>query len=397
MTLPTGEERIQAQALNLSEKGLFIGTDTVCDVGATLRLCLPIGEDELDLEGRVAWARRVSRSGAPAGIGIEFTNIDHERLEQVKVAIGSDREHGIRVRFAGLPAPIRARASVSGEVLSLHTELPFLKIGSVAEFSLEGDATSHRGRIGSVSIEPGSTTDVPRLRIEVDVLGFGHSDEDEPEATDASTPAIQVPDAAPRWIEPNAELSTTERISTHRRWVAPTVTAAAALMGFATTFALLGSPTGGTQPLEVAPSAFAPPASESRTVSIAAMEAQALPMPAATSVELDGGALEVTGDDDQTRVVLRLAAGTTADARHYLLANPAGVAVNLPSAQLAAARKIHWIDHAAVKKVWIRETDDGAQARIFFADDEGRDYRVEAIDGAITVTIDRRDGLAALP
>ena len=410
MTLPTGEERIQAQALNLSEKGLFIGTDASCDIGVTLRLSLPLGSEELDLEGRVAWARRISRAGAPAGIGIEFTNLDHDRLEQVKVAVGSDLEHGIRVRFSGLPAPIRARASVDGEVLSLHTELPFLKLGSVADFSLEGDATSHRGRIGRVSIEPGSSTDVPRLRIEVDVLGIGEADTDSTidEADDPEGPqelvesaeqsgAIVVPSAAPQWIEPSLEVST-ERIAIHHKWAAAGITGGAAVIGFAATFALLGTSSRPLPaPAQVVISADAPSATLADRPSTA-MEAPALAPPATpaagAATPVPGPAssdaahsLSVRSTETDTTVSMRLAAGTTDGLRHYLLADPAGVAINLPSAELEAERKVHWLDRGPVKKVWIRDYDGGAQVRIFFPDRTARDYRVATNDGLVTVSI----------
>jgi Tfp pilus assembly protein PilZ len=415
MSQPPEDENVPGQALNLSERGMFIGTDRPYEIGSTIRLRLPLGSDELDVAGRVAWTRPLPRGGAPAGVGVEFTDLSSESLDQIKTVIGSDREHGIRVRFAGLPGPIRARAAVSGDGLSLHTELPFLRLGSLADFSLEGDATSHRGRIRRVSIEPGGTSDVPRLRIEVDVLGVGSTDsqpvvygrsepkvDDSPESEDSGPapvdvdaesepseelqtppqPAIEVPAAAPQWIEPSIEGST-EKVIRHRHLAPVVVTSAAAALGFAGTFALLGHdgaalsapaielPAGAAETTPAPAFAFEPPAHPGATVSAPV------------------GSVVVRTTGETTTIRLTVAEGTTDGLTHYLLSDPTGVAINLPGATVEAEHKVHWTESGHAKKVWVRSVEEGDQVRIFFPDGAQRSYRVDTDGTVIDVTITR--------
>ncbi|MBT8493682.1 MAG: PilZ domain-containing protein [Deltaproteobacteria bacterium] len=397
MSQPPEDEDVPGQALNLSERGLFIGTDRFFEIGSTLRLRLALGTGQIDVGGRVAWTRPLPSAGAPAGVGVEFTDLDSHGLERIKAAIGSDREHAIRVRFAGLPAPIRARASVSGDALSLHTELPFLRLGSLATFSLEGDADSHRGRIHRVSIEPGGSSNVPRLRIEVDVLGIGvsaHHPEDEVELLDReqpiaaidepapSRPAIVVPEAAPQWIEPTVEESTEKIVK--RPLLAPlAVTAAAAILGFTGTFAVLGYD-GKSVPAPTI--SFPEPASAADPTPAFAAEPPAHPVTAAPA-QTRGLGIRTSGES--TIVELTLAQGTTDGLTHYLLADPTGIAVNLPGGTVEAEHKVHWTETGHAKKIWIRDTESGDQVRIFFPDASNRSYRVVNDGVHVTVTISR--------
>ena len=92
----------------------------------------------------------------------------------------------------------------------------------------------------------------------------------------------------------------------------------------------------------------APPASQGETPAAAK---QAL-----IAVEREGGA-----------VVLRLGLrGSATEARHYELADPDGLAINLPHARPAGAFGHYPINRGGIRTVWVRERLGGMQVRVFF-------------------------------
>ena len=71
-------------ARNINEGGLFVETDSPQEVGALvdLEFKLPGRETPLEVMGRVV-RTEVTDGDGPAGMGIEFENLDHECRAQI--------------------------------------------------------------------------------------------------------------------------------------------------------------------------------------------------------------------------------------------------------------------------------------------------------------------------
>ena len=64
---------------NLSEGGLFVKTDTPMDLGTPMKLELEVeGAPALKLEAVVAHRRELDNLDGPAGMGVEFQNVEAE-------------------------------------------------------------------------------------------------------------------------------------------------------------------------------------------------------------------------------------------------------------------------------------------------------------------------------
>jgi uncharacterized protein (TIGR02266 family) len=87
--LPDGTSMSSSFCRNISEKGLFLELYPLIPVGEKVRLSfrLPTRNRPLLLEGIVRWSRDDDPAQGPAGIGIEFTQLTHDQIEELRVEL----------------------------------------------------------------------------------------------------------------------------------------------------------------------------------------------------------------------------------------------------------------------------------------------------------------------
>jgi uncharacterized protein (TIGR02266 family) len=74
---------------NLSEGGLFLRTLAPLGRGASTRVRFACGNaTEVEADAVVVW-RREHADGGPAGMGLQFTQVMKEHLDQIRAFIGS--------------------------------------------------------------------------------------------------------------------------------------------------------------------------------------------------------------------------------------------------------------------------------------------------------------------
>ena len=87
----SGEVTVYAQMANFSEGGIFLKTLAGVQQGAraAIRFQIDSQSDEIAAEAVVVWRREVT-NGAPAGVGLEFVNLDPTLRDRLRSFIGED-------------------------------------------------------------------------------------------------------------------------------------------------------------------------------------------------------------------------------------------------------------------------------------------------------------------
>jgi type IV pilus assembly protein PilZ len=99
-----------AYSVNLSKGGIYLETDNPMPMGTVLNLRFSVpGGDPLEVTGVVAWVRGVPEPGKPAGMGIEFENLDGRHGEVID---------GIVAAFRGIRVVVLAKSSQTRSVLA---------------------------------------------------------------------------------------------------------------------------------------------------------------------------------------------------------------------------------------------------------------------------------------
>jgi uncharacterized protein (TIGR02266 family) len=99
-----------AYSVNLSKGGIFLETETPMPMGTVLNLRFSVpGGSTLEVTGRVTWVRLDPEPGKPAGMGIEFENLDGRHGEIID---------GIVAGFRGIRVIILAKSSQTRSVLA---------------------------------------------------------------------------------------------------------------------------------------------------------------------------------------------------------------------------------------------------------------------------------------
>ena len=84
---------VRSYMLNVNNGGLFLKTEKplALDAAVTMRIQLPDDPVNMNIEGRVVWTNKKSKS-FPSGMGIQFTSIMPEHQEKIKVFVDANRE-----------------------------------------------------------------------------------------------------------------------------------------------------------------------------------------------------------------------------------------------------------------------------------------------------------------
>jgi uncharacterized protein (TIGR02266 family) len=118
-----------AYTSNLSKGGLFIETETPLPVGAelVLRFTIPGAELPIEVGGVVAWLRPEMVEGKPAGMGVEFEQLDARHGQIVDQVVASF--HGLQIMVVA--SGFQARAQLARAVRSILSTAEVVEAASV--------------------------------------------------------------------------------------------------------------------------------------------------------------------------------------------------------------------------------------------------------------------------
>src|SRR5262252_9025920 len=180
--MQTGElgAAFEARSVNLSVGGVYVESERVLDPGAQVEMKVNLhdGGSPLEARGEVVWVKSQDES-AKAGMALRFLALDEMSARRIARLVASRvREptgmlkRKVRIKLAGLPAPLRAVArDLSEQGVMLEAELPWLKLGS----AVTTEVTQGRERVGrlkwvGIDVAPSGAA---RLRISVDFTADG--------------------------------------------------------------------------------------------------------------------------------------------------------------------------------------------------------------------------------
>lgn len=218
-----GIPAFEAEAVDVSQRGMHLRTAYLPDNGAPLVCRFEDGGREIVVEGKVAWRREGSRGGE---FGVEFTALDsssvgalrdlcdgHAPDEQAR----EDAEHDskaevgsrVRLHIDGLGSPMKARVREAGsEKVQVGSNLEFLKVGRKLEVEdLEAGGRRH-AQIDGVSVAIDPQTRIPQLVVQ---LRFEGSEDSTPEP---SVTALNH-EAGPRGFKISSSSVTTDAQPAH--------------------------------------------------------------------------------------------------------------------------------------------------------------------------------------
>ncbi len=170
------DDSVVARVQNLSPHGVFVTASDLPEAGTEVLCRLDLGGQHRTVRGRVAWVRRASAAtpDKSPGAGIEFLDLDDKDAELLNRVVEPDPRDSkpVDVWFEGMAAPIRCQAAVLGEGVRLATRLPFLRLNSTVRVSFgPNGGGNEEGTLDAVVLEPSSEDGVPRLQLNVSLLG----------------------------------------------------------------------------------------------------------------------------------------------------------------------------------------------------------------------------------
>lgn len=214
-----GIPAFEAEAIDVSARGMHLRTAYLPDSGAPLVCRFEEGGREIVVEGKVAWRREGSRGGE---FGVEFTALDSGSVGALRdLCDGADgkeeaaephedkskSEIGSRVRLHidGLGSPMKARVRESGtQNVQVGSNLEFLKVGRKLEVEDLEAGGRRQAQIDGVSVAIDPVTRVPQLVVQLRFAG-GEDTTPEPSVLNFGDPL-----AAPRGFKIPAGSVTTD-------------------------------------------------------------------------------------------------------------------------------------------------------------------------------------------
>lgn len=73
---------VYARIHNLSEGGLFLRTSTPLSLGS--KAVVRFGEPGIEATAMVVWSRGAESQGGPAGMGLQFVEVDESRKDLIR-------------------------------------------------------------------------------------------------------------------------------------------------------------------------------------------------------------------------------------------------------------------------------------------------------------------------
>jgi hypothetical protein len=202
-----GTPAFEAEALDVSARGMHLRTAYLPEEGAPLVCRFEDQGREIVVEGVVAWRKESKKGGE---FGVKFTALDSRSVDSLRELVkrdiqdqndsgdGAARGSRVRLHIEGLGSPMKARVRAGGtQKLKVGSNLEFLKVGRKLEIE-DLDAGGRReARIDGVEVVVDAQSQVPQLVVALRYDGV--EDTPEPSVLDlggeASKPASLFIDA----------------------------------------------------------------------------------------------------------------------------------------------------------------------------------------------------------
>jgi len=204
----------QAESCNVSGRGMQVRTSFLPDIGEELVCRFNLGDDEVLVEGRVAWRSEGEDSGE---FGIQFTALDADsadvlqavgepapRIESVappaSVDIEEDEEERelssggrVKLHIDGLGAPMKACVHEgTSRKVRVGSSLEFLKMGRALQVEDMEGGGSRGASVDAVNVVINPSTSVPELVVQLRYEGMSPT----PPPAEASEDVLDYEDTA---------------------------------------------------------------------------------------------------------------------------------------------------------------------------------------------------------
>jgi hypothetical protein len=226
-----GIRPFEAEALNVSARGMHLRTAYLPEAGAPLVCRFEDHGREIVVEGVVAWRKEREKGG---DFGVTFTALDSRSVDALRGLIKTSEPDGddeggeaiqgsrVRLHIEGLGSPMKARVRSGGsEKIQVGSSLEFLKVGRRLEIEDMEAGRRRVAHIDGVEVVINPRTSVPQLVV---ALRYEGATEDTPQPTvtdlglDASPreaklrlrPEAVTTSAAPGEPEPSGDMPATD-------------------------------------------------------------------------------------------------------------------------------------------------------------------------------------------
>jgi hypothetical protein len=198
-----GIPAFEAEAVDVSARGMHLRTAYLPDDGAPLVCRFEEGGREIIVEGVVAWRREAEKGGE---FGIKFTALDSRSVDALRELVkanvkereggGGDSGSRVRLHIEGLGSPMKARVREgTRRKVQVGSSLEFLRVGRKLEVEDIEAGERRIARIDGVDVTIDPETQVPQLVVG---LRYEGSDEDTPQPSVMDLGADPVRPAAMR-------------------------------------------------------------------------------------------------------------------------------------------------------------------------------------------------------
>jgi len=196
-----GIPAFEAEAVDVSARGMHLRTAYLPDEGAPLVCRFEDKGREVVVEGLVAWRKESDKGG---DFGVSFTALDSRSVEALRGILRTDEpdksdaadgNEGSRVRLhiegLGSPMKARVRGSAGSSQVQVGSSLEFLKVGRKLEIEdIEGGGR-RAALIDGVQVLINPKTSVPQLVVALRYEGAAE-DTPQPTVTDVDAPASRA-------------------------------------------------------------------------------------------------------------------------------------------------------------------------------------------------------------
>ena len=182
-----GTPAFEAEALDVSARGMHLRTAYLPEEGAPLVCRFEDQGREIVVEGVVAWRKASSKGG---DFGVKFTALDSRSVDCLRELVKRDLEQNdssdettrgsrVRLHIEGLGSPMKARVRGGGQKsVQVGSNLEFLKVGRRLEIEDLELGIKRGASIDSVNVAIDPQTQVPQLVV---VLRYDDGAESTPE------------------------------------------------------------------------------------------------------------------------------------------------------------------------------------------------------------------------
>ncbi|HEX5098237.1 MAG TPA: PilZ domain-containing protein [Polyangiaceae bacterium] len=181
-----GTPAFEAEALDVSARGMHLRTAYLPEEGAPLVCRFEDHGREIVVEGVVAWRKESKKGG---DFGVKFTALDSRSVDSLRELVKRDvldrgenddslRGSKVRLHIEGLGSPMKARVRTGGtQKVQVGSNLEFLKVGRKLEIEDLEAGGRREARIDGVEVVVDAQTQVPQLVVALRYEGV----EDTPE------------------------------------------------------------------------------------------------------------------------------------------------------------------------------------------------------------------------